>query len=149
MPRAIEILDVTVRRLERGEMTAIEAIDALLVEELTLRENRRIKIALMMARLSTIKTLAGFDFSFQPSLDKNRIMALAELEFINRREVVHFLGPPGTGKSHLALALGVRPSKLAAASTSPRSVISSARSPRPSAKAPFARRSGSSAASRS
>ena len=108
MPRAIEILDVTVRRLERGEMTAIEAIDALLVEELTLRENRRIKIALMMARLSTIKTLAGFDFSFQPSLDKNRIMALAELEFINRSEVVHFLGPPGTGKSHLALALGVQ-----------------------------------------
>src|SRR5262245_57697407 len=108
MPRAIEIIDVTVRRLERGEMTAIEAIDALLVEELTLRENRRIKIALMMARLSTIKTLAGFDFSFQPSLDKNRIMALAELEFINRSEVVHFLGPPGMGKSHLSLALGVQ-----------------------------------------
>ena len=65
-------------------------------------------VRLMMARLSTIKTLAGFDFSFQPSLDKNRIMALAELEFINRSEVVHFLGPPGTGKSHLSLALGVQ-----------------------------------------
>jgi DNA replication protein DnaC len=37
-----------------------------------------------------------------------RIMALAELEFINRSEVVHFLGPPGTGKSHLSLALGVQ-----------------------------------------
>ena len=108
MPRAIEIFDVIVRRLERGEITAIEAIDVLLAEELTLRENRRIKIALVMARLSTIKTLAGFDFSFQPSLDKNRIMALAELEFINRSEVVHFLGPPGTGKSHLSLALGVQ-----------------------------------------
>ena len=96
------------RRLERGEITAIEAIDVLLAEELTLRENRRIKIALVMARLSTIKTLAGFDFSFQPSLDKNRIMALAELEFINRSEVVHFLGPPGTGKGHLSLALGVQ-----------------------------------------
>jgi DNA replication protein DnaC len=44
----------------------------------------------------------------RPSLDKNRIMALAELEFINRSEVVHFLGPPGTGKSHLSLALGVQ-----------------------------------------
>jgi DNA replication protein DnaC len=108
MPRAIEILDVILRRLEHGEITAIEAIEALLAEELTLRENRRIKIALMMARLSSIKTLAGFDFSFQPSLDKNRIMALAELEFIDRREVVHFLGPPGTGKSHLSLALGVQ-----------------------------------------
>ena len=51
MPRAIEILDVTLRRIEQGEMTAIEAIDALLAEELMLRENRRIKTALVMARL--------------------------------------------------------------------------------------------------
>src|SRR5437588_5374902 len=60
-----------------------------------------------MGRLATIKTLAGFDFSFQPSLDGGRILALAELQFVNRREVVHFLGPPGTGKSHLAVALGI------------------------------------------
>lgn len=107
MPRAIEILDATVRRLERGETTALEAIDALLAEEFTLRENRRIKTALVMARLSTIKTLAGFDFSFQPSLDKNRVMALAELKFIDRAEALHLVGPPGTGKSHLSVALGV------------------------------------------
>ena len=72
-----------------------------------MRENRRIKTALRMARLATIKTLPGFDFSFQPSLDRERVLALAELQFVDRREVVHFLGPPGTGKSHLALALGV------------------------------------------
>ncbi len=107
MPRAIEILDATVRRIERGEMNALEAIDALLTEELTLRENRRVKMALVMARLSAIKTLAGFDFSFQLSLDRNRIMALAELQFIDHAEVLHLIGPPGTGKSHLSLALGV------------------------------------------
>ena len=107
MPRALEILDVTLRGIERGETTALEALDLLLTEELTLRENRRVKMALIMARLSAIKTLAGFDFSFQPSLDKNRIMALAELQFIDRAEVVHLIGPPGTGKSHLSLALGV------------------------------------------
>jgi DNA replication protein DnaC len=107
MPRALEIVDATVRRIERGEVTALEAIDALLAEELTLRENRRVRTALVMARLSTIKTLAGFDFAFQPSLDKNRILALAELAFIERCEVLHLLGPPGTGKSHLAVALGV------------------------------------------
>ena len=60
-----------------------------------------------MARLSTVKTLASFDFSFQPSLDRNRILSLAQLAFIGRNEVVHLLGPPGTGKSHLAIALGV------------------------------------------
>jgi DNA replication protein DnaC len=107
MPRALEIVDVIVRQLERGEVSALEAIDAMLAEELTLRESRRIKTSLMMARLSTIKTLAGFDFSFQPSLDRNRILALAELKFIDHTEVVHLIGPPGTGKSHLSIALGI------------------------------------------
>jgi len=107
MPRAMEVLDQTVRQLECGQVSALEAIDTLLAEELTLRESRRIKTALVMARLTAVKTLAGFDFSFQPSLDRNRILTLAQLEFIDRNEVVHVLGPPGTGKSHLAVALGV------------------------------------------
>jgi DNA replication protein DnaC len=107
MPRALEVLDQTMRQLERGEASALEVIDTLFAEELTLRENRRVKMALRMAKLSTIKTLAGFDFSFQPSLDRNRVLALAQLDFIDRNEVIHFLGPPGTGKSHLATALGV------------------------------------------
>jgi DNA replication protein DnaC len=83
MPRALEMLDATLRRIERGEIDGIEAIDDLLTKELSLRENHRIKAALRMARLPILKTLAGFDFSFQPSLDRNRIMALAELDFIN------------------------------------------------------------------
>jgi DNA replication protein DnaC len=107
MPRALEALDQIVRRLEHAEISALEAIDILLSEELTLRENSRIKTALRMGRLATIKTLSGFDFSFQPSLDRDRILTLAQLGFVGRSEVVHFLGPPGTGKSHLATALGV------------------------------------------
>lgn len=107
MPRALEVLDHTVQQLERGEIGAVEAIDALLAEEFTGREGPRVKAALRMARLSTVKTLQGFDFSFQPSLDRGRILALAQLAFIERNEVVHLLGPPGTGKSHLAIALGV------------------------------------------
>jgi len=107
MPRALEVLDATFRRIEQGEIDGIEALDQLLVEELTIRENRRVRTALLLARLTTIKTLAGFDFTFQPSLDRNRILALAELKFIDRAEVVHLLGPPGTGKSHLATALAV------------------------------------------
>lgn len=112
MARALETLDQVLSRLEKGEMTAIEAIDALLAEELTLREGRRIGVGLRTARLTPIKTLESFDFSFQPSLDRHRIMALAQLEFINRAEVLHFLGPPGTGKSHLATALGVAAVKV-------------------------------------
>ncbi len=107
MPRALEALDTVVQQLERGQIGAIEAIDTLLAEEFTVREGRRIKAALQMARLATIKTITGFDFSFQPSLDRNRIMALAALDFIDRHEVVHLIGQSGTGKSHLAIALGV------------------------------------------
>lgn len=66
MPRALEALDNVVRRIEKGEIAALEAIDILLSEEFTLRENSRIKTALRMGRLATIKALAGFDFSFQP-----------------------------------------------------------------------------------
>ena len=65
-----------------------------------------------MGRLATIKTLAGYDFTFQPSLDRDRIHTLAQLGFVARAEVVHFMGPPGTGKSHLAIALGVEAVKV-------------------------------------
>ena len=107
MPCALEALDHTMRQLERGEIGALEAIDALLAEEHATRETRRIGVSLKTARLTPPKTLESFDFTFQPSLDRNRIMALAQLDFVARAEVVHFLGPPGTGKSHLATALGV------------------------------------------
>jgi hypothetical protein len=56
MPRALEVLDQTVRQLERGEASALEVIDTLFAEELTLRENRRVKMALRMAKVSTIET---------------------------------------------------------------------------------------------
>lgn len=107
MPRALETLQATLSRIEHGEVSALEAIEVLLGEEYSTRESRRIKMALQTARLTTVKTLSGYDFSFQPSLDRNRVLALAELGFIERRECVHLLGPPGTGKSHLAIALGV------------------------------------------
>jgi DNA replication protein DnaC len=107
MPRALEVLDATLRRIEQGQIDGIEALDQLLIEELAVRENRRIKTALTLARLTNVKTLAGFDFTFQPSLDRQRVLALAELTFIDRAEVVHLLGPPGTGKTHLASALAI------------------------------------------
>ena len=107
MPRSLEVLEHLLRQLERGEISTLEAIDGLLDEELSLREGRRVKAALKMGRLLNIKTLAGFDFSFQPSLDRNRILTLAGLDFVDRHEVVHFLGQPGCGKTHLAIALAV------------------------------------------
>src|SRR6266436_1322246 len=99
MPRALEMLDATLRRIEQGEIDGIEAIDDLVAEELSLRENRRINAALRMRRLPIVKTLAVFYFSFLPALDRVLIMVLPGLYFINLAEVIHLLVPPGSGKS--------------------------------------------------
>ena len=107
MPRALEELSHVVQRLEKGQCSALEAIYSLLDEELSTRESRRIEMALKTSGLRPIKTLESFDFAFQPTLERQRVMTLAQLDFIERAEVVHFIGPPGTGKSHLASALGV------------------------------------------
>jgi DNA replication protein DnaC len=104
---ALEGLGEIISRIEHGHIGALEAIEQLLAQEYCTREMRRIKIALQTARLTTPKTLAGYDFTFQPTLDRNRIYALAQLQFIVRKQTVHFVGPPGTGKSHLATALAV------------------------------------------
>jgi hypothetical protein len=68
--RALEMLDATLRRIEQGQIHGIEAVDELLLEELSLRENRRITAPLRMARLPVVKTLAGFDFAFLPSRNR-------------------------------------------------------------------------------
>jgi DNA replication protein DnaC len=107
MARSLEAFDDVVRRLEQGQLSAIEAIHGLLAEEFETRESRRVKMGLMTARLTRLKTLQDYDFTFQPSLERERILALAQLDFIDRNEVLHLLGPPGTGKTHLAIALGI------------------------------------------
>ena len=119
MPRALEALDGIVRRLEQGEVGALEAVDILLSEELTLRENSRIKTALRMGRLATIKTIAGFDFSFQPSLDRDRILTLAPSSGSSRdtRSSISSVHP-APAKAISPQRSASRPSKQAEASTS-------------------------------
>lgn len=63
---------------------------------------------LKQARLPWIKTLEQFDFAFQPSIDRKVVRELAGLAFVDRAENVVLLGPPGVGKTHLAIALGVK-----------------------------------------
>jgi len=104
LARALEVLDELVRRIEGGELSALEMLEQLLDEEQTAREGRRLRSASLTARLTRVKTLDSFDFSFQPSLDRHRILTLAQLGFVERGEVVHLLGPPGTGKSQVSTA---------------------------------------------
>jgi len=72
------------------------------------RYQRGIEARLRQARLPWVKTLEQFDFDFQPSLDRRLVRELAGLSFIERAHNVSILGPPGVGKTHLAIALGVK-----------------------------------------
>ncbi|MCY3943399.1 MAG: ATP-binding protein, partial [Gemmatimonadetes bacterium] len=72
--------------------------------------SRRERIAAQLADLKmpgALKRLADFDFSFQPSIRREQIDSLHELGFLERQENVVFLGPPGVGKTHLAISLAV------------------------------------------
>jgi len=107
MPGALEALDDILRRADSGELAAGEAMSALLGSHITLRNQRRLQTAMRSARLPAVKTLADFDFSFQPSVKRDQLESLHTLSFIERRENVVFLGPPGVGKTHLAVSLAV------------------------------------------
>jgi DNA replication protein DnaC len=72
------------------------------------RYQRGIEARLRQARLPWVKTLDQFDFDFQPSLDRRLVRELAGLSFVERAHNVILLGPPGVGKTHLAIALGVK-----------------------------------------
>jgi len=72
------------------------------------RYQRGIEARLRQARFPWIKTLEQFDFSFQPSLDRRQVRELAGLSFVERAHNVILLGPPGVGKTHLAISLGVK-----------------------------------------
>jgi len=72
------------------------------------RQRRGIEARLKIARFPWIKTLDQFDFDFQPSVDKKLVRELSGLSFVERCQNVVLLGPPGVGKTHLAVALGVK-----------------------------------------
>jgi hypothetical protein len=90
MPRNLDVPDQTIRQIERGESIALEVIDTLPAEELTLRENRRREDGaddgqpLTMAKFSTIKTSAGADLAFRPCLGPQLRLAFAQLDFVDR-----------------------------------------------------------------
>lgn len=101
-----ERLDARLSEAARTEPTYLDFLDQLLGEELASKQRTRIAMGITIARFPGVKTLEEFDFKFQPSVDQKLVRELATGRFVANAENVLIFGPPGVGKTHLAVALG-------------------------------------------
>jgi DNA replication protein DnaC len=107
-PAAAQTFGKLVERARAEEWTYEKFTQALLSTEHQAREAHGSESRIRQARFPFRKTLEEFDFTFQTSIKKQVIEHLGQLDFVHARENVVLLGPPGTGKTHLSIALGIR-----------------------------------------
>ncbi len=99
-------LDNLIDEAARRELTLREALAFLCEREIARKDERRIEMAVKIAHFPCVRDLNGFDFAAQPSLDPRQIRELAACRWVAHGEALLLLGPPGVGKTHLAIALG-------------------------------------------
>lgn len=92
----------------KEKQSYMDFLEKVLSHEVASKEESRVAASLKVSGLPKGMHLSNFDFLFQPSVDKGRIERLAGCDFIRRNENVLFFGPPGVGKTHLAVSLGVK-----------------------------------------
>ena len=92
----------------KTKMSYQEYLYSLLQHQVLIRTDNSINAKIKKARFPFIKTLEEFDFSFQPKIDDKLIRELGNLNFLSKAENLMFIGPPGAGKTHLAVAIGMK-----------------------------------------
>ncbi len=103
----LQHLDELTQQAATCNWSALEYLDQLTQREVSARFERDVQRKMRQARLPFFKTLDQFDFAFQPSVNERQIRDLAGLRFIANTDNLLFLGPPGVGKTHLAVSLGL------------------------------------------
>jgi DNA replication protein DnaC len=103
-----ERLEAVLQQAAAKEMAYADFLEQLLAEEIEAKTSKNVAMCTTMARFPFVKPLDSFDFAYQPSIDKKQIMGLAQCHFIEHGDNVLLLGPPGVGKTHLAIALGLK-----------------------------------------
>lgn len=89
------------------DFTFLSGLDSLLSKQLEIKKINRYNAGVKTSHFPFIKTIEDFDFTFQPSINRNQIMNLLSLRFMTSNENVVFIGTPGTGKTHMAVAIGI------------------------------------------
>ena len=105
LKQAVEVLDNTLDVAANKQLTYPEMLEQLLGAKVAARRCRYLSTRTKMAHFPFQKTLEQFDFAFQPSIDERHVKELASLAFVAEATNVLVLGPPGVGKTHLAVAL--------------------------------------------
>lgn len=93
---------------EQRKTVALDWVSSLLARELDARKERAVSHRIKRAEFPEVTSIEAFDWDFNPSIDRSAIEKLITLNFIEQNEIALFLGKPGTGKTHLALAIGIR-----------------------------------------
>lgn len=102
----LETMEARNRQAIDGQWSYVEFLSRVLEDEVERRSQKQLNLRLRRGALNTTKTLEGFDFHFNPNLNRQQILHLATCEFIRQKRNLLICGPTGVGKSHLAQALG-------------------------------------------
>jgi DNA replication protein DnaC len=108
LAHAAEALAEELTEAVKHNRGAHQVLDRLLSKEVGARDERRVKVSLKLSNLPPGMTLGNFDFAFQPSIEKRQVETLATCAFIREHTTLLVQGPPGVGKTHLVVALGVK-----------------------------------------
>jgi DNA replication protein DnaC len=100
-------LPIRYQEAKSHELDYLDFMDNLVSDEQMRRQSNLLNRRIKLAKFPNLKTIDGFDFDFNTSVKKKDIMALASSAFVYKAQNILFIGPPGVGKSHLAIALGM------------------------------------------